>query len=50
MKVSRILQLGMGLCIFSWDIMASADNLLQVYSQAQQNDPTFKQAESTWCN
>ena len=28
--------------------LGQADNLLKVYSQAVANDPTFKQAESTW--
>lgn len=43
----RCLVLGLtALCLGS--MTAQADDLMQVYNQALHNDPTFKQAQSTW--
>lgn len=45
---NRFMIAGFGLLSMFFLEAASADDLMTVYKQALQNDPTFAQAESTW--
>ena len=46
--MKRLMTIGLGLLGVCFLGAAQADDLLTVYKQAVQNDPTFAQAESTW--
>ncbi|PHQ81695.1 MAG: channel protein TolC, partial [Coxiella sp. (in: Bacteria)] len=48
MKIKQVFIAGIGVLAFSLLNVAQADDLLQVYNQALHDDPTFKQAQSTW--
>ena len=46
--IKRRLIAGVGVCLALVVGSVQADDLMQVYDQAVHNDPTFKQAQSTW--
>lgn len=46
--IKRCLIASFGVCLSLAMSAVQADDLMQVYDQAVHNDPTFKQAQSTW--
>lgn len=48
MKFKLVYKLSLLSLALSFSAMAPADDLLKVYDQAVHNDPTFKQAQSSW--
>ena len=48
MKKPRLVAGSCALILGFCTSIASADNLIEVYSQALQSDPTFKEAEASW--
>ena len=46
--IRRCLIVSFGMCLSLVVNISQADDLMQVYGQAVHNDPTFKQAQSTW--